>query len=141
MSYAQLQYRPHVKPTEQVMTLIANGRCWHFDAWLYPHNNDVLLQVQTRAGGRDVLSQHHYIWDGERLRYTAEIPNGQFSITMQDRAYWSRFDELNRLHWQYIVPMSRRVPDGFRSRSVALHYVRAPSLEPFGDDALNLSQY
>lgn len=144
MAYSQLQYRVNVKPTEQVQGLIAPGHCWHFDAWLFSEPNGALaLLVETRAGGRELLTSNAYAWDGERLRYMnapADMLRDLPAITVQDRGYVSRFEELNRLHSK-VLDMAARVPSGFRSRSVALHYVRAPSLAPFEDDALNLSQF
>lgn len=145
MAYSTLELRPHVRPTEQVHGLIAPSHCWHFDAWLYPLTGDALaLLIETRAGGRELLTSHVYSWDGDRLRYLALTADDLRAmvqpITMQDRAYVSRFVELNNLH-AWVLPMAARVPSGYRSRSVALHYVRAPSLEPFEDDALNLSQF
>jgi hypothetical protein len=135
-----------VKPTEQVQSLIAPGSCWHFDAWLCEEQNGALaLLVETRKGGRDLLSSHVYAWDGERLRYmnvsADDLRRDCQPVTMQDKALWPRYAELNRLHWDYVIPMSVRVPDGFRSRSVALHYIRAPSIAPFDGTEANMHQY
>jgi hypothetical protein len=141
MAYSQLQYRPHVKPTEQVQGLIAPSHCWHFDAWLYEYGGELFLLAETRAGGRDLLTRHAYQWDGERLRYVADVPDLSAPVTLQDKAMWPRFAELNALHHRYVLPMAARVPSGFRSRSVALHYVRAPSIAPFDPDVVNLHQY
>jgi hypothetical protein len=138
-----LSTRPNVKVTEQVYTLISRGHCWHFDAWMmrHPVTNMLYVKTQTRAGGRDLLTEHDYICEGGRLRYVPSIPVGAEPLTMMDQREWPNFDELNALHWRYVAPMAARVPAGFRSRSVALHYVRAPNVEPFGPDAVNLSQY
>jgi hypothetical protein len=145
MAYAQLQYRPHVKPTEQVQALIAPGHCWHFDAWLYDAGNTqragyLYLVTESRAGGRDLLSRNCYVWDGEGLRYCAHVPGDLRPVTINDKALWPREAELNRLHAR-VLEMASRVPGGFRSRSVALHYVRAPSIAPFDPDVVNLHQY
>lgn len=143
MAYAQLQYRPNVKPTEQVQGLIARGHCWHFDAWLFEYNGGLALLVETRAGGRDLLTSNAYAWDGERLRYlnaTGDELRQLATVTLQDKAYWPREAELNVLHLR-VLDMAARVPSGFRSRSVALHYVRAPSLAPFDGSEVNLHQY
>jgi hypothetical protein len=141
MAYKQLQLRPNVRDTEQVHYLIAPGHCWHFDAWLYDAGDGLYLLTETRKGGRDLIASHAYRWDGHTLRYVARVPDGAALVTMHDKALWPRFDELNRLHWLYIVPMAARVPAGFRSRSVALHYVRAPSIAPFDGTEVNLHQY
>jgi hypothetical protein len=142
-TWKALQYRPHVRTTEQVHGLIAHGKCWHFDAWLFEYNGALALLAETRAGGRDVLTSHAYTWDGDALRYlnaSGDELREHRTVTMQDRAYVSRADELNALHGR-VIAMAARVPAGFRSRSVALHYVRAPSLEPFEPDAVNMTQY
>lgn len=138
--YSAIQTRPHVRVTEQVMELIGNSTCWHFDAWMMRAPDGTLfLRVQTRAGGRDRLTEADYVYLGGRLQYAAVFASDLQPITMQDRAEWPRFAEFNELHWRHIVPMSQRVPAGYRSRSVALHYVRAPSLEPFDADVVNMS--
>jgi hypothetical protein len=143
MAYNALQYRPNVKPTEQVHTLIAPGHCWHFDAWLFEYNGGLALLTETRAGGRDLLTANAYTWDGERLKYlnaTGDELRQLPTITVQDRQYISRAGELNAMH-RRVLEMAARVPSGFRSRSVALHYVRAPSLAPFDGTEVNLHQY
>jgi hypothetical protein len=131
MAWNTIPTRPNVKPTEQVMGLIAPSHCWHFDAWLYEvaASDDLLLRVETRAGGRDLLTSALYRWDGERLRYTAPQPEDQRAVTINARHMWSRAAELGRLH-KRVLTMAARVPSGFRSRSVALHYVRAPDVHP-----------
>jgi hypothetical protein len=139
--YNPLPNRPYVGKTEQVMRLIAPGHCWHFDAWLLAGGDKLFLLVETRAGGRQLLTLNMYQWDGGRLHYCTEGFDDLQPVTLQDKALWPRFDELNALHWRYVYPMSLRVPPGFRSRSVALHYIRAPSLEPFDGTEVNLHQY
>lgn len=130
MAWNAIPNRPHVKPTEQVMTLIAPSHCWHFDAWLYEYGPDLLLRVETRAGGRDLLWSAFYVWNGERLNYcnTPHAANLR-PVTFNDRAMWSRAAELDRLHKRVLTMIARR-PAGFRSQSVALHYVRAPDVHP-----------
>lgn len=144
MAYNALEYRPNVRPTEQVFGLIAPGHCWHFDAWLFStgHEHMLALIVETRKGGRDLLTHNEYVWDGRSLRYANTAPDSGplGEVTLQDRALVSRADELNELH-RRVLAMAARVPAGFRSRSVALHYVRAPSLAPFDADVVNLHQY
>lgn len=141
--YNELPFRPHVSTKSAVMRLIAPNHCWHFDAWLYSAGARALaLHTETRQGGRDLLTSHVYLWDGTRLTYLASgIDPGAEPVTLQDKALWPRYAELNRLHWDHILPMAARVPAGFRTRSVALHYIRAPSLDPFSDDAINMHQY
>ena len=140
--YNALAYRPNVQPKSSVMQLIAPGTCWHFDAWLFieRHTGALILHVQTRRGGRDLLTDHMYRVENGQPRYAASVGEGD-PITLQDRAQWPRFAELNELHWRHIVPMAARVPAGFKSRSVALHYIRAPALDPFAGDEVNLHQY
>lgn len=138
MAYTGIPTRENVSATEQLMTLIAKGTCWHFDAWMLRDDQGRLyVLVQTRAGGRKLIWEMSYTYENGVLRAVMEIPEQAQFITLQDKAEWPHFDELNRLHWERIVPMTRRVPDGFRSRSVALHYVRAPSLEPFTGTEIN----
>jgi hypothetical protein len=130
MAWNAIPTRPHVKPTEQVMALIAPSHCWHFDAWLYGDPQGALiLRVETRAGGREVLTSNLYEWDGERLRYTTQPPDYMRPVTVNDRPMWRRARELDGLH-RRVMTMAARVPAGFRSRSVALHYVRAPDVHP-----------
>jgi hypothetical protein len=141
MSYALLVLRPHVTLDSTVHRLIAPGTCWHFDAWLYQHGAELYLLVETRAGGRRELASHAYMIDGDRIRYVPAIPEGAVAVTMNDKALWPEFDRLNTIHWRYVLPMTNRIPAGFRGRSVALHYVRAPALEPFDGTEVNLHQY
>jgi hypothetical protein len=107
----------------------------------HPVTGVLYVKIQTRKGGRELLTEHEYIVENGRMRYAAAIPSEAEPITMHDKAEWPRFDELNALHHKYVLPMAARVPDNFRSRSVALHYVRAPSLPPFEGDEVNLHQY
>jgi hypothetical protein len=140
--YKQLPLRPNVKPTEQLQTLIAPSHCWHFDAWLLRDASGALyLRIETRMGGRYLLTSHDYIVEHGRARMVMGIPADARPITLQDKAEWPHTDTLNRLHRRYVLPMAARVPDGFRSRSVALHYVRAPDLAPFDGSEVNLHQY
>jgi hypothetical protein len=143
MASKTMSTRPHVRSTEQVYSLISRGHCWHFDAWMlrHPASGMLYVKVQQRKGGRDLLAEHEYIYEGGRLRYVPRIPTECEPVTMQDQREWPQFAELNALHWRYIIPMTHRIPAGFRSRSVALHYVRAPSLAPFEGDEVNLHQY
>lgn len=140
--YSPIETRPYVKPTEQVMMLIGPSSCWHFDAWLYETEDGAMfVLIETRAGGRDVRSVANYRIMGGGLHRVASIPVGARAVTLQDKALWPRFDELNAIHWQWVHPMALRVPAGFRSRSVAIHYVRAPSIEPIDGDVVNMSHY
>lgn len=138
--YRPLLLRPHVKPTEQVMGLIAPSHCWHFDAWLLRDDQGRLYaRLETRAGGRDLLTSLEYMYEAGTLRMVAQIPASAQPVTIQDRG--ENADELNELHGRYILPRCHgRLPAGFRSRSVRLHYVRAPSLPPFADDVTNWAQ-
>lgn len=132
MAWSAIPTRPNVKPTEQVMGLIAPSHCWHFDAWLYeyPDSPDLLLVIETRAGGRELLVRSLYRWSGERLRYVpASQLTDQRPVTVNARHMLPRSAELDRLH-KRVLTMAARVPSGFRSRSVALHYVRAPDVHP-----------
>lgn len=130
MAWNTIPTRPNVKATEQVLGLIAPSHCWHFDAWLYGEpNGPLILRVETRAGGRELLTSILYRWDGERLRATTQQPDYMRPVTVNDRPMWSRSAELDRLH-KRVLAMAARVPAGYRSRSVALHYVRAPDIHP-----------
>jgi hypothetical protein len=82
-----------------------------------------------------------YLWNGDALRYVAFDLSEAETVTLQDRALWPRFAELNSMHWRYVYPMAMKVPPGYRSRSVAFHYIRAPSIEPFDGTEVNMHQY
>lgn len=137
--HALIPTRPHVRRTEQVMMLIGPSTCWHFDAWLLALGGELFAVIETRAGGRELLTRNTYKVMGGGLHYVAAIPDGAEFITLQDKALWPRFAELNEIHWRWIVPMTLRVPGGYRSRSVALNYVRAPSIEPFDGTEVNMT--
>lgn len=141
MAWNAIPTRPNVKPTEQVMTLIAPSHCWHFDAWLYEgwDRDTLVLKTETRAGGRNLLTSALYVWNGDSLRYTDTAPNYARACTLQDRALIPRAAELDALHSR-VLRMAARVPSGFRSRSVALHYVRCPDLPPFDGTEANWQQ-
>lgn len=148
MAYNTLPYRPHVSSTSNVLELIARGTCWHFDAWMFRdiEHDAFYLRTETRAGGRELIASNTYrlaLGDAPRLEY-AYITEGSARlspITLQDRDILPHYSGLNAVHWRYVVPMSCRVPAGFRSRSVCMHYVRAPSIEPVAADVLNSFTY
>lgn len=128
--YAKLDFRPHVAVTSHMITLIANLRCWHFDAWLARHQGTYYYIVETRAGGRDRLTQWNYMVHPGGLRFVPELPDRAELCTFSDRDVRGAYAHLNALHWRHIVPMSKRKPDMYRSRSIAMHYIRAPSHDP-----------
>lgn len=133
--------RPHVKPSEQVMLLIAPSHCWHFDAWfLRDSANRLYVRMETRAGGRELLTSFEYMYENGRLRMVPLTPADARLITMSDRAELANAGELNHVHTKYVLAFAARVPRGFRSRSVALHYVRAPDLPPITPDMENWAQ-
>lgn len=141
--YKQLELRPHVSTTRAIHALLARAHCWHFDAWLYrdPHKR-LYLAVETRKGGRIPLQRHIYqVLDSSRLHYVPALPAGAREITLQDRAEALNYPELNVLHWRYVVPMLARRPLAYRSQSVALHYCRAPSLDPMEGAGPNFHVY
>lgn len=149
MPYRDLTLRPHLS-TSWKQTL-GNGRCWHFDAWLLYDEADsgaMYMVIQTRKGGRDVLTQHEYSVDwlanGEAaLSYLPDrdrMARASF-VTLQDRSMRELYGRLNRLHWNTIWPMTQRRPDEFTYSSIALHYVRAPSLEPILAGTVNYSRF
>lgn len=133
MAHNPLVLRPYTSPSSQAGYLISKQTCWHFDAWLHVLHNHVFLHIETRAGGRKKLTGHTYLWTGERLQYCVQSLDAAERVTLQDKALWPRYDELNAMHWRYVPAMAARIPDGYRSRSVALHYIRAPSLDPMAD--------
>jgi hypothetical protein len=141
MAWNALPLRPHVKPTEQVMGLIAPSHCWHFDAWLLrDEHNRLYLRIETRAGGRELLTSLEYMYEQGRLRMVPAIPAHAYPITMQDRTEQPthRATELDAIHRAYVLPRAwAALGANFRSRSIRLHYVRAPSLPPIGDDLAN----
>jgi hypothetical protein len=144
MAYNALTLRPHVLPASQVMGLIAPSTCWHFDAWLMQRLaflDEMYFVIETRAGGRDLLTRHCYWLRDGRLIYTPEPAGEAQPVTLQDKALWPRFAELNAMHWRFVYPMALAVPPGYRSRSVAFHYVRAPNIEPFDGTEVNMHQY
>jgi hypothetical protein len=143
MAYNGLALRPHLAKDSTWTRAIANRQCWHFDAWLLEDARlgVIYVRAEARAGGRELLWSQLYAWSGSRLNAIIHLPDGTREVTLQDKALWPRYDELNALHWRHIVPMSERVPNGYRSRSVALHYVRAPSLEPLEDGVANWHRY
>lgn len=139
--YRPLLLRPYVKPSEQVMGLIGPSHCWHFDAWLLRDTaRRLYIRVQTRAGGRELLSEREYLVEHGLARMVLAIPVDAEPITLQDRGEQQSADELNSLHSRYVMPWAATVPPGFRSRSVALHYVRCPDLAPFEGDEANWQQ-
>lgn len=136
----QLAQRPHVSPQAYLMELIGNGRCWHFDAWLYDFGAVAFyFVIETRAGGRDLLERRTYRLAGGTMSYTVDPPPGE-PVTLHDRALAPYYAELNEAHWRYIRPMAALRPEGYTSTSMAFHYIRAPSLEPLDADA-NFFQY
>lgn len=142
--HKQLKYRPNLTPTSTVHSMVAKGICWHFDAWLFRDtDNSLYLDVQTRRGGRDLIARNVYraIHGNTRLATVARVPETAQALTLHDRAELPWYAELNALHWRYVVPMIARRPDAFRSQSVALHYLRAPSLDPFGGAGENFHVY
>lgn len=144
--YNPLPFRPYVAPNSSVMVLIAKGHCWHFDAWMRCGSDGTLyVHIETRSGGRELLTRtlftamHGTLY---RMGGAVEPVIDQLEpVTLQDKALWPRYAELNEIHWRDILPLAGQPPRGFRSRSVALHYIRAPSLDPLADDVLNMHHY
>jgi len=132
----KLELRPNVESNTFLMELIGNGRCWHFDAWIYLINDDAFyLMTQTRAGGRDVLQTNVYklhLGATQPLQYAWPLPDGEKRlVTLQDRGLSGAVrDKLNAIHWSHIRPMLARRPDAYTSTSAAFHYIRAPSIDP-----------
>lgn len=139
-----LELRPNVESNTFLMELIGNGRCWHFDAWLFDCADAYYLRTQTRAGGRDVLQTNAYklhLGASQPLHYVWPMPGGGRELTLQDRGLpQADRDALNAIHWSHIRPMLQRRPDAYTSTSAAFHYIRAPSLEPI-EDAQNFFRY
>jgi hypothetical protein len=140
MAYAALDYRPHARGLWK--QTIANSSCWHFDAWLYAHGAELYLVTETRTGGRDVLARHVYrvAPDCAALHYVPAMPEACQPVTL-DMLPVDTSQRLNALHWRSVYPMSQRRPNGFRYSSVSLHYIRAPSLEPFEPGVQNFSRH
>lgn len=126
----RLDYRPFVGQTSHLMELIGSARCWHFDAWLAMDRGTFYFIVETRHGGREPLTRHTYKVAGELIFLVPDAPAGAVLVTLSDRALAGLYERLNRIHWRFIVPLSHRKPDRYAGRSIAMHYVRAPSLDP-----------
>lgn len=136
MAYKPMELRPYLRGAYRQRA--ANGRCWHFDAWLFYDEADagaLYMATQTREGGRELLTAHSYIvhWrdDGDAaLVYRAQIPAHANLVRITDGAMLPLYERLNRMHWSHVVPMAQRRPDAYAYSSVALHYIAAPSLDP-----------
>jgi hypothetical protein len=143
-----MPYRPN--GGRMVQLAIGAGTCWHFDAWCYRDALGFLsLHVMTHRGGRELLTSMLYaIEPSGALRYMGDgpiriagldTPNiHDMAVTLQDRKLppGSR-DQLQRCHTDYVLPMCERVPPSFRSRSVWLHYCRAPDMLGVPADVVN----
>jgi hypothetical protein len=134
MAYSLIPTRPHVSLTSTVMTLIAKSICLHYDAWLFraPATGDYYVLLQAREGGRKLLGERRYRITDELMERIADpIPADAYEVTLQSKEQWPDFERLNSIHHAYILPLVRGpLPSGYKSRSVALHYVQSPSLEP-----------
>lgn len=147
MSYTPLILRPYVR--NALLSTFGNGKCWHFDCWMAIDEADsgaMYVIVQTRRGGRDVLTQLtykvHWRDDGSAgLHYHDGVPAGVNTFTLQDRALAPFYSRLNELHWDTIYPMAMRRPDAFAYSSIALHYIAAPSLLPIDHSVQNYSAW
>lgn len=147
MTYSKMLHRPHVTQTSMVGVLITKPICWHLDVWLYRDADEAYwFRVETRKGGRGMplwqVSYRTRLGEGPRLLLA--LPDGLEPVTLQDRAIVADkalYAYLNRWHWELIVPLSRRIPSAFKSRSVALHYIRAPSYPPLDGSETNYHKY
>ncbi len=139
--YNTLKNRPFVRQNSTALQRIANKKCWHFDAWLGETSQPgmLALHVKTSAGGREQLTAMTYLILNGRLKVTPRNTVARL-LTLDDLSP-DEYDTINALHWRTVFGMARRVPAGFRSRSVALHYIRAPSLDPIPPTVTNWSRY
>lgn len=141
-----LEHRPEVEA--QLRRAIGHRTCWHFDAWLYRrqlgHDAAWLYKVETRGGGRGLLTSAWYLatLDTGAIAYQPLVMEPGELVTLQDRDLSADVAaKLDAIHWRYIYPMSCRAPSGFTSRSVRLHYIRAPSVAGVPDDVQNFWAY
>lgn len=147
MAFSPMPLRPYLRGAYKARA--ANGRCWHFDAWILCDSQDAMtlyVIVQTRRGGRDVLTQHSYRVIGgpnnePTLRYHDKVPQHAEAMRITDASFAPWYSRLNGLHWSVIRPMAMRRPDTFTYSSVALHYIAAPSLDPIPPGTQNFSPY
>ena len=134
--------------SQRLYYAINNSKCWHLDAWILRDikTTELFLRVQTREGGRVLLTTFNYalIWAGDRYsaRYCNDMPPDAAltPITIQDQPR-EVYDRLNELHWRTIYPMTLQRPDAYLYSSVALWYITAPSLLPVDNTMQNYSPY
>lgn len=112
----RLAVRPWVQPTSQEFARLRKPSCWHFDAFAYSRDGHAYVVIETRRGGDRLLDRRWYMAVGAGL-----YPTVQPAVTF---SRWLLDERLNAMHWQYVVPWSKRPPQWAKSTSVLCHYVR-----------------
>lgn len=141
-----LQYRPHIVPTSDSYRRIRSHKCWHFDAWLCRAGlGELFLLTEARRGGRLIRTRpmpndvYRVAPNGtlHPCNYGALYAGGEVLQVTIDALEGTARDAALTVHRAYVMAWADRVPFGFTSRSVCLHYWPIPDSPAIAEGTMN----